>query len=516
MSFTGSFIDKKPQRKTLLRVSNLHKSFPGTKALKGVNLEIFPREIHALVGENGAGKSTIIKCIMGVHQKDCGFYFINDKLTEIHSPNHAMKLGLGAVYQDVMMAPDLSVAENFFLGQIPNKMGIIYWKRIYEKVDEVLDKFKIEVNGKDILGKLPVAKQEMVTIAKMFYNNCKIVIFDEPTALLSNKETEILFSIIKAMKNKNLGILYVSHRLEEILEISDRVTIFKDGENVKTLNTSDTSEDEIIKLMIGRTVSDFYNIKRNIEFKENVLEVKNLTRHPFLHNISFNIKRGEIFGIFGLVGSGRTKLVETIAGSVKKTSGTIRLNHSLVDIKTPKDAIKLGIGFLTEDRKKNGLFMNLSCMININFLSYNIIKNIIGIINYKDEKNHANKYKDKLNIKSRSIFQQVKDLSGGNQQKIVLSKWLSKGSNILIIDEPTTGIDIGAKIEIYRSLEMLLSQGKTIILISSYLPEVLGLSDRLMVMHEGKNMGILDRKNYNLYDCKHEEKFIKLASGIKI
>jgi ribose transport system ATP-binding protein len=498
----------------LLRVENLHKTFPGVKALKGVQIQVLSGEVHALVGENGAGKSTLIKCVMGVHKKDSqsGGIYLEGKECEITSPHHAMKLGLGAVYQDVMMAKHLNVAENFFLGKLPNKLGVIDWKFAHKKTTEVLQELDIDVDSKCILGSLSIAKQEMVAIAKIYANKCKVAVFDEPTALLSTEETVILFSLIKKLKEKGMGIIYISHRMEEIFEITDRITVFKDGEYVDTVNTVEVDEDKIIELMVGRSVEDMYGIKKP-EIGKTVLSVKGLSKKNVFDNITFDLKKGEILGLFGLVGSGRSDIVSAIYGATSFDKGTIVLNGKEIKVKSPRDGINNGIGFLTEDRKHTGLFMELSCRDNTNVLSYKQMSRF-GIISKKDEIENADLFMEKLKIKTPSMNQITKNLSGGNQQKVVLSKWLSNDSELLIIDEPTVGVDVGAKVEIYKLLESLLFQGKSIIMISSYLPEVMGLADRIMVIAEGKQMGIISNDEYKLGNFEDEQKFIKHASGI--
>lgn len=501
-------------KKEVLRVENLHKSFPGVKALKGVQLQVLSGEVHAVVGENGAGKSTFIKCVMGVYKKDplSGDIFIEGVRHEISNPNHAMKLGLGAVYQDVMMAKHLSVAENFFLGKLPNKLGLIDWRNAHTKTTEVLKELEIDVDSKSILGDLSIAKQEMVAIAKMYSNNCKVAIFDEPTALLSTEETEILFTLIRRLRDKGMGIIYVSHRLEEIFELTDRITVLKDGTYVETVNTNDVDEDRLIELMVGRSIEDMYGIHKPVIGKT-VLEVEKFSKKGVFDNINFEVKRGEIFGMFGLVGSGRTDIVSAIFGAEKYDSGKVSLHGELLNSKNPKDGISRGLGFLTEDRKHTGLFMELSCRDNTNALSYKRMSKF-GVINRNMEKENAEEYRKKLQIKTPSMSQLTKNLSGGNQQKVVLSKWLSNDSELLIIDEPTVGVDVGAKVEIYKLLETLLAKGKSILMISSYLPEVMGLADRIMVISDGKQMGIIPKDKYTVGNIDDEQKFIKLASGI--
>lgn len=505
------------EKRELLRVENIHKTFPGVKALRGVNLQVLSGEVHALMGENGAGKSTIIKCIMGAYIKDPGKgkMYIEGKEIEVENPIHAKKLGLGAVYQDVMMAKDLTVAENFFLGELPRtKLGMINWKKAHREAANVLKELKIDVDTKSKLNQLSIAKQEMVAIAKMYADKCKVAIFDEPTALLSTEETEILFDLIDRLKKTGMGIVYISHRMKEVFQISDRVTVLKDGKYMDTLNTDDTNEDEIIQLMVGRSVDDLYGIKRPKPSKEVAFEVKGLTKEGVFEDISFKVHKGEIFGMFGLVGAGRTEIVESIFGAETYDKGEIFINGEKYTGKSPKHAIKKGMGFLTEDRKKSGLYMKLPVRDNTNALSYKKLSTS-GVISRRKENSNATEFKNKLDVRTPSILQLAKNLSGGNQQKVVISKWLSNESDILIIDEPTVGVDVGAKVEIYKLLEGLIAQGKSIIMISSYLPEVMGIADKIMIVSEGKNMGEIEKQEYNLGSFEDEQRFVRLASGLK-
>ena len=495
--------------KEIVKMSNIHKSFPGVKALKGVNFSVHEGEVHGLIGENGAGKSTLIKILMGVYSStDAGKTYIYGKEAVIKNPKQARSLGLGAVYQDLNIVPHLSVGENFFLGKFPvNKMGLIDWRKVFSITEQVLKELNLNINPKIKFKNLSAAKQEMVSIAKIVHEKSKLIVFDEPTALLTNKETAELFELIKDLKKKEVGVIYISHRLEEIFEVCDTVTILRDGEWIKTIPVSSTNEDELISFMVGRTIGEMYSIK-HFEPKEKILEVKNLTKKPIFENISFEIYRKEILGLFGLVGSGRTDIVKCIFGAEKLDTGKIFINNKEIKFKAPKHAIDKGIGFLPEDKKLQGLAINLNIITNINLASYDLISKI-GFINTRREKENANNYVNRLQIKTPSIQQKVINLSGGNQQKVVISKWLCRNSNIFILDELTTGVDVGVKVEIFKIIEQLLEKGNSIILISSYLPEIMGLADRIVVISEGKEMGIIPRNEFN------EESILKLASGIK-
>lgn len=491
----------------IIRMEDIEKNFPGVKALRGVNLSIKAGEVHGLVGENGAGKSTLIKILMGVHQKDGGKIYLKNEEVEISSPFESKKMGLAAVYQDISLARHLTIGENFFLGNLPKKNGIfVDWEAVYAKTEKILEELGIKVDVRKKLKDISIAQQELVAIAKAVHEEADLLIFDEPTALLANEECEILFNLINKLKSKNKGIIYISHRMEEIFKLCDRVTVLKDGKYIKTLNAKETKEEQLISLMVGREVDEMYSIKQYPQ-DEVALEVIDLTKKNQFKDISFQIKKGEIFGMFGLVGSGRTEIVNSIFGAEKLDSGKIKLNGEIVDIKSPKDAIKKGIGFATEDRKNLSVAMKLDIKVNTNLASYDKISKF-GFINSKSEKENTEIYKKMLNIKTPSIHQKIKNLSGGNQQKVVIAKWLCKGCDVFIFDEPTIGVDVGAKVEIYKIFQDLIKDGAAIILISSYLPEVMGLSNKIAVIHEGNCKGVVDPKNST------EEDILKLASGI--
>ncbi len=490
-----------------IELNQIVKNFPGVKALNGVGFSVYPGEVHGLVGENGAGKSTIIKILMGVHQKDEGSIKINGEDVTIENTIKAGKLGLSAVYQDLNLALDLSIGENFFIGNLPRKKtGLIDWKHIYEETEKTLRELKITVNPKSKISELSPAMQEMVAIAKTVHLNAKLVVFDEPTALLTNDEVDILFNIINTLKEKNVAIIYISHRLEEIFRICETVTIFKDGEKIDSLKVSETNEEELINKMVGRNISEMYAIEHQPPGRE-LLTVKNITSKGKFRDISFSVRSGEIFGFFGLVGSGRTEIVRSLFGADPLDSGEILLDGKEYKPRNPIDGIKNGIGLLPENRKEEGLALGLSVKHNINLSSYMDI-NKLGFVKSKIENERANLYIDKMNIKTPSNNQIVGNLSGGNQQKVVIGKWLCNDSSILIFDEPTVGIDVGAKREIFKLMEELASYGKAIVLISSYLPEVMGLSDRIAVIYEGNLSAVVERKDFD------EELILKHASGI--
>jgi len=497
----------------LIRVENVSKTFPGVKALNNVNLTVRAGEIHALVGENGAGKSTLIKVLTGAHQMDSGgSMYLEGKETHISNPAEAKALGIGAVYQDVMMAPHLSVGENFFLGKLPYKNGVIQWKKVYQVTEETLKSLNIDVDPRSKVRDLTVGLQEMVSIAKIIHEHAKVIIFDEPTALLATEEVGILFNLIRDLKLKGCGIIYISHRMEEIFELCDTVTVLKDGGYVDTVAVNTVDENILISMMVGRKLEEMYSIK-HAPPSDIALEVRNLTRNKVFEDISFAVRKGEILGFYGLVGSGRTEIMRCITGADKFDKGEILIDGSNVKIHNPKSSIKKGIAFLTEDRKHQGLGMNLSIATNINLASYDKISRS-GIINLKKEKARAEHFRNEISIKTPSIQQRISNLSGGNQQKVVVAKWLACQSDIFIFDEPTVGVDVGAKVEIYHLVEELLHKGAAIIMVSSYLPEVMGLADRILVMSEGRMIGLVGREEFEKDGHMDEERLVRMASGI--
>jgi len=494
--------------KSFVRMENIYKDFPSVKALQDVSIAFNTGEIHAIVGENGAGKSTLIKILMGVFRETSGEIYIEDKKVDISDPVVSRSLGLSAVYQDVTIADNLTVAENFFLGNIPkNKFGLVRWAYMYEVAQKALNALNIKVDAHSLVKDLPVGQQEMVVIAKKNFDRSKLIIFDEPTALLTNEEVEELYKIIHTLKSEGAAIVYISHRLEEIFELCDVVTVLKDGKWVDTLPVCETTEDELIAKMVGRRIEDMYSI-RHFKPGEKVLEVKNLSKMGKFENISFELHKGEILGFFGLVGSGRTEIMRSIFGADAYDSGEVVMNGQKRSIKSPAGAISLGMGFLPEDRKTQGLTLEMSVKENINLASYTEISKF-GLINLKREQLNANEYVNKLKVATPGIYQKVLNLSGGNQQKVVVAKWLCKDSSIFIFDEPTVGIDVGARAEVYKLLQDLLKDGNAIIIKSSYLPEIMGIADRIIVISEGKYMRTVTRGDYD------EEELLRLASGIK-
>lgn len=490
---------------TILKIEHISKFYPGVTALNNVSFEIKKGEVRALVGENGAGKSTLIKCIMGVEKPDEGKISMNYDGQWIVNTNalEAQSHGVYANYQHVNIAPDLSIAENYYLGRQPRtKAGLVDWKKMEEDCRAVINKFEMNVDPKEKIRNLPIAMQAMVTISKISVNDdIRIVIFDEPTALLENEKVEVLFRFIKELKENGVSIIYISHRLEEIMDICDSVTVLKDGTYVDTKPIGEVTKDSLIRMMVGREMSDIYNIKHQ-ETGEEVLRVENFSDSTHFKDINFTVHKGEILGFVGLVGAGRSEIMRALCGVERRLTGDVYVKGQKVNIKNPSDAMQHGICFLTEDRRADGLALQLPIKTNINMNSYDMIsKN--GVISLKREQERAEDYSMRVNVKTPNVMQLVGNLSGGNQQKVVIAKLLCRDPDVLIFDEPTVGVDVGAKEEIYKLMEKLTEQGRSIILISSYLPEVMGLADRLIVMAQGRITGEFNKEE--LLTLKEED-----------
>ena len=476
----------------ILSMKGITKSFSGVAALKNAALDLKAGEVVALMGENGAGKSTLMKILTGIYSKDSGEIKYMGQEVCYKGPAESEEAGISIVHQELNMMNDLTVAQNLFIGREEMKGLFIDDKKMNEKASELFKVLKIDINPAEKIGNLTVGKQQMVEIAKAISSNAKVIIFDEPTAALTDSEIEELFKVIRDLKKKGTGMVYISHRMDEINVISDRVIVMRDGEYVGTLITKECSKDDIIKLMVGRTIlgepKTVSNVAKNAPV---VLKCENLNRGKAVKNVSFELKKGEILGFSGLMGAGRTKVARLIFGADKKDSGKIFINGKEVTINTPEDAVAHGIGYLSEDRKRYGLIVEKSIEENTVIASLNdFVKGIF--IDKTKSKEVSQKYVESLKTKTPSVSQLVKKLSGGNQQKVVIAKWLVRNSDILIFDEPTRGIDVGAKSEIYALMESLAKEGKSIIMISSELPEVLRMSDRIIVMCEGRITGTLD------------------------
>jgi ribose transport system ATP-binding protein len=483
----------------LLSVSGVSKEFPGVKALNNVHFDLNEGEVHAIVGENGAGKSTLMKILSGIYKKDSGEITYKGNSVNIPNPFEAQHLGISIIHQELNLMPHLTVAENIFIGREDRFPGGIFLdnKKLVEAAVALLAELGLALNPNDVVGELTIAKQQMVEIAKAVSYRGSVIIMDEPTSSLTPAETDALFSIIRGLKAAGKGVVYISHRLEELEKITDRITVLRDGEYVQTLKTSETSIPEVISLMVGRKVDqDQRPQNRNIG-SEVVLKVEGISDMHLLRDISFDLRKGEILGFAGLMGAGRTELARAIMGADPKTSGTITLHGNEVKIKQPSDAVAAGIGYLSEDRKRYGLLLNQDITFNVILSSIPRFSNKVGFLKVKSAAGIARDAIAKLRVRTPSERQFLKNLSGGNQQKVVIAKWLTRDCDVLIFDEPTRGIDVGAKDEIYRLLTGLAEEGKSIIMISSELPEVLRLSDRIAVMCDGRLTGIIDNKDAN-------------------
>lgn len=497
------------QKEILVRMTDIDKYFPGVHALNKAQFELRAGEVHALVGENGAGKSTLMKVLTGIYQKDGGSIEVMGRPVEVQDAGHAQRLGISIVHQELNLMKDLTVTENIFIGRESLKGGMLDKKAQNERAKQLLDSLGIAISATANVGRLTVAKQQMVEIAKaLSYENTRVLILDEPTAPLSDVEIEELFKFVRSMRERGVGIIYISHRMGELQQISDRITVMRDGQYVSTLITKESTMEEIIRLMVGRVIFEQPKTKSMVEPDAPiVLEVKNLKSRE-VKDVSFYLRKGEILGLSGLVGAGRTEVVRLISGADKRESGEILRNGKPVNIQTPADAVEAGIGYLSEDRKRFGLCLGLTVANNIALTKLNQFVNGLMVNDWKI-RSVAGEFKEKINIKTPSVDTCVRTLSGGNQQKVVLSKWLVRNCDILIFDEPTRGIDVGAKSEIYKLMNELIAQGKSIIMISSEMPELLRMSDRIVIMCEGEKTGELSIEEAT------QEKIMALAAQKK-
>ena len=482
----------------LLVVEGVSKEFPGVKALQNVRIDLRPGEVHALVGENGAGKSTLMKILSGIYTKDSGTVTYKGSPVNVSGPLEAQHLGISIIHQEINLMPDLTVAQNIFIGREPKRLGKLFLndRKINKDAQELLDQLGLPLDPKQKVGELTVARQQMVEIAKAISYNGEVIIMDEPTSSLTPSEVSALFKIIENLKKSGKGVIYISHRLEELNQITDRITVFRDGQYIDTVNTKDTTIAKIIALMIGRDVEQDMRPEVNNSKDEIVLKVEGLSSKKLLKDVSFDLRKGEILGFAGLMGAGRTEVALALVGKDPISAGKITVNGKQVKITSPSDAVAHGIGYLSEDRKRFGLLLIQDVNFNIGLSSvYKLFSSKLGWLKKGAAKKVAEEAVKTLSIRTPSVNQITKNLSGGNQQKVVIAKWLTRECDILIFDEPTRGIDVGAKDEIYKLLTKLASEGKSIIMISSELPEVLRLSDRIVVMCEGRVTGIVDNKD---------------------
>ncbi len=477
----------------LVKMEGIVKTFPGVLAVDRCDFDLYSGEVHALVGENGAGKTTLMKCLSGIYRQNTGKIFLKGQEAEISNPRIAQRLGISIIHQELNLMSHLTIAQNMFIGREKLDKTHLFLDEKWAEAEakRYLGMLHLNLDPRTKVGDLTVAKQQMVEIAKALSFNTDVLIMDEPTAALTETEIEDLFAIIRNLRNEGVGIIYISHRLEELKMISDRITVMRDGQYVDTRQTDEVAIDTIISMMVGRTI---YESSPHISGNGDqpiVMEVKNLNRGKEVQDVSFYLKKGEILGFAGLMGAGRTEVARVIFGAETPDSGEIWINGEQVSIRHPKDAVKHGIGYLSEDRKRYGVVLGMDVENNIVMASFTNFLRSLGFVNTKLTKEKADEFVGKLSIKTPGIMQKVKFLSGGNQQKVVVGKWLTADSDIMIFDEPTRGIDVGAKSEIYSLLNDLTDQGKSIIMISSELPEILRMSHRIIIMCEGRITGEL-------------------------
>lgn len=477
----------------ILRMTNVTKTFPGVKALDNVHLEVKKGTVHGLMGENGAGKSTMMKILIGIFQPDSGEIEFKGQPLKVKSTRDAMAAGISMIHQELSPIPDMTVAENIFLGREPVKYGFVNEKELYRMTDELLKELHINIDPHKKMYELSTAYIQLVEIAKAVSYDADLVIMDEPTSAITDKEVGQLFKIMRELTSKGVAIIYITHKLDEVFQITDECTIFRDGQYIGNGQSEELTEQELISMMVGREVNQIFPKIDVEEFGDVLLEVKNLCHEDYFEDVSFKVRAGEILGFAGLMGAGRSEVMETIFRMNTPKSGEIFVKGKKVEFKSPKDAMNAGIGLLTEDRKRTGLFLPLSVAENTIMSDLSTYKKRSGLMDEAKIKKNCEEQKVKLRIKTPSIKQIVSNLSGGNQQKVLIARWLLMDPDILIIDEPTRGIDVGAKSEIHKLMSLLAAQGKAIIMVSSELPEVLGMSDRVMVMHEGKITGEVHR-----------------------
>lgn len=478
----------------ILEMKDIVKTFPGVNALRGVDFKVRKGEIHALIGENGAGKSTLMKCLVGLQPPTSGTIKFDGRMISHYDTAEALKMGLVMIPQEISPVMLRPIMENVWLGREPlNRFHLVDHKKMYDMTVQVLEKMDMTENPKTLMKDLTVAKMQMIEIAKAVSYDAKVIIMDEPTSALTNREIEELFEIIRNLKAEGRSVVFISHKLDEVYKITDRISVYRDGEYIGTEDTDKLPMDKLINMMVGRSVEQQFP-KIPCEIGKVRLEVKNLSHVKLFKNVSFTVRRGEIFGIAGLIGSGRSEVVEAIFGVRPTVSGEIFIDGRLVEIKSPEDAIKNKMAFLTEDRLISGIFPMLGINLNMTIAGMSQFIGRFRLLNEKKMKNIASEYVDKIQVKTPSLNQRIENLSGGNQQKALVARWLITNPEILFVDEPTRGIDVKTKAEIHRLLSILAGEGKAIVMISSELEEIMGMSDRIMIMHEGKITGIVDNR----------------------
>jgi inositol transport system ATP-binding protein len=492
----------------LLSMTNISKQFPGVRALNNVQLNVRKGTVHALMGENGAGKSTLMKCLIGIYTPDSGSIVFKDEELHVINTRYALSKGISMIHQELNPIPHMTVAENIFIGRETRTWyGLVDMKKMNKRTKELLDRLDIKLDPTKKMVDLSIANTQLVEIAKAVSYDSDLIVMDEPTSAITEAEVAVLFKIIRSLKEQGWSVIYITHKMDEVFKITDEVTVFRDGTYISTDPTNALSRNLLIHKMVGRDLTDMFK-KERAEIGETVLEVRNLSGRKF-RNVSFSVNRGEIFGVAGLMGAGRTELLEAVFGVTKPYSGEVLIDCKKVAIRSPADSIRLGLALVTEDRKLTGLYIN--AMVRDNMTIANMKNYMRGLfVNFRKIDADCERMRTQLQIRTPSLKQIIKYLSGGNQQKVLISRWLLTGPSILILDEPTRGIDVGAKAEIYRLMTELTHQGKTIIMISSELPEILGMSDRIMVMHEGDKIGELSRAEAT------QEKILHLATGMSL
>lgn len=490
-----------------IEMKGIDKSFGTNQVLKDAGFVLGDGEVHALMGENGAGKSTLMKILTGVYTKDAGQIFVDGKEVDYKNPQEAEKAGIVFIHQELNVLFDLTVEENLFIGkEIKKGFGICDQKAMRRKAEEALKNLGVSISPKETMSNLSVGQQQMIEICKALMVDAKVIIMDEPTAALTQSETKVLFEVIESLRKKGVSMVYISHRMEEIFELCDRISVLRDGTYVGTKNIPETNMNEIVKMMIGREIGERYPV-RNTEIGEEVLRVEGLTKQGVFQNASFAVHAGEVLGVSGLMGAGRTEIMQAIFGNLPYESGKIFINGKEVKIKSPQEAIRHGIGFITEDRKTEGLLLEKSIEENVALTNLGSISKSGGVMVKKQEQELSKRAIEELHIRCFGARHECNNLSGGNQQKVVFAKWIYTNPKILILDEPTRGVDIGAKKEIYTIINQLAAKGVAIIMVSSELPEVLGMSDRVMVVREGVVRGIINKEEAN------QENVMTLATG---
>ncbi len=487
---------------------HIQKSFAGVKALCDASLRVKKGEIHALIGENGAGKSTMMKILSGAIKRDSGVVKVGGKEVPNYRPKDAKKLGISTIYQELVLAPDLTVAENIYMDTISKAKGLINWKKLNSDAAVLLGELGFSnIDPKSLVGDLPVAYQQVVEICKALSKKISVLILDEPTAVLTFKEIKKLFELLRKLRDDGVSIIYISHRLEEIFELSDRITVMKDGFFVDEVETKSIDKTQLVNMMVGRTITSLFP-SRNATLGDTMLEVENMNRGKLVQNVSFSVKSGEVLGFYGLVGAGRTEMMRCITGADKMESGTIRLDGKPMKFRSPKEALKHKVGMLPENRKTQGVILSQSIAINTTIASRHKATNGLGILSKAKEHKVVKEVLASINTKYATVDHPVSSLSGGNQQKVVLAKWLSADCRCIIFDEPTRGVDVGAKVEIYQCVNRLAEDGLAVVMVSSEMTELLGMCDRIAVVKQGEIVGILPKEEAS------EQKLMQLAMGI--